>query len=148
MVAMLLAVGCAGSGNEVPSAPPQTTATTDSARTFCAVALVAPEAFTVTLHADDVRGIDCIPPAGGEVFSLGFAHADWWLQLDIARATLVVGAPHAFDGQAALLGIDCWDWDGAVTVDEDDAAGWSIAFDATCRADDGKSIVGRFSGER
>jgi hypothetical protein len=143
----MLAVGCADSGSAVPSDAPPMAAMADSVSTFCAVALTEPEAFTVTLDADDVRGIDCIPPAGGEVFSLGFAHAGWWLQLDIARATLSPGTPHPFDSQAALLALDCWDWDGAVTVDEDDAAGWSLTFDAHCRKDATKSIVGVFSGE-
>jgi len=26
-------------------------------------------------------------------------------------------------GRRALLALDCWEWDGSVTVDEDDAAG-------------------------
>ncbi|HEY2747708.1 MAG TPA: hypothetical protein VGL86_23965 [Polyangia bacterium] len=146
-LAACVALGCSGGGNALPPAP-ATDVVTDSVRTFCNVALRAPEAFAVTLHADDVRGIDCVPPAGGEVFSLGFAHAGWWLQLDVARSSLVVGAAHAFDGQAALLALDCWSWDGAVTVDEDDAAHWSLTIDAQCRDDVDKVIDGTFDGER
>lgn len=142
-----MAVGCAGGGNAVPPAEATPTVETASVRTFCAVALDAPEGFAATLHADDVRGIDCVPPGRGEVFSLGFAHAGWWLQLDVARASLTVGAPHAFDGQAALLALDCWDWEGAVTVETDDDSGWAVALDARCTNDASKAIVGRFVGE-
>ena len=110
--------------------------------------MTAPEAWDATLVADDVAGVDCVPPAGGEVFSLGFSHAGWWLQLDVARSSLAVGAPHAFDGQAALLALDCWEWDGAVTVDADDAARWAVRIDARCRDDARKSVVARFSGDR
>jgi len=122
--------------------------TTDSLRTFCAVALTAPEAFAVHLGANDVRGIDCVPPEGGEVFSLGFAHGDWWLQLDAARSSLIVGEAHAFDGQASLLAMDCWEWDGSFTVDEDDSTGWALRVDARCRSDASVAIAGRFDGQR
>jgi hypothetical protein len=147
LLAACVAIGCAGQGNAVPPAEATTTVETARLRTFCAVSLAAPEAFATTLHADDVRGVDCVPPERGERFSLGFAHAGWWLQLDVARASLAVGAPHAFDGQATLLALDCWDWNGAVTVEADDDAGWTVAFDARCNNDASKAIVGRFEGE-
>ena len=147
LVAATVALGCAGGGSAVPPAP-ATTVTAASTRTFCDVALAAPEAFALTLHADDVPGVDCVPPAGGDVFSLGFEHAGWWLQLDVARSSLVVGQAHPFDGQASLLALDCWDWDGDVTVDADDANAWSLALDARCRSDATKTIVGRFDGDR
>jgi len=147
LLAAWVAIGCAGQGSAAPPAEATTTVETERTATFCAVALEAPEAFATTLHADDVRGVDCVPPERGERFSLGFAHAGWWLQLDVARASLAVGAPHAFDAQAALLALDCWDWDGAVTVEADDDTGWAVVFDARCAKDRSKAIVGRFEGE-
>jgi hypothetical protein len=140
----LTAVACAGPGTRVPQT--QTTAepaSAASAAPFCAIELRAPETWQATLEADDVAGVDCIPPAGGEVFSLGFAHAGWWLQLDIARTSLTVGAPHTLDGQAKLLALDCWQWDGAVTVDADDRDHWALRIDAQCRDDDGAPIAGK-----
>jgi len=115
---------------------------------FCTIDLAAPEVWRATLAADDVTGVDCVPPEGGEVFSLGFSHAGWWLQLDVARRSLAVGTAHAFDGQAALLALDCWEWDGAVTVDADDAARWAVRIDARCRDDGRKAVAGTFSGDR
>jgi hypothetical protein len=145
-LAVLMAVGCAGSSTPVPQEE-RAPATAASLRLFCAISLEAPERWQATLAANDVRGVDCIPPDGGEVFAFGFAHDGWWLQLDVARPTLVVGAPHPFDGQAALLALDCWEWDGSVTVDEDDAAGWALRLDARCGDDAQKAIVGSFRGE-
>jgi hypothetical protein len=144
----LMAVGCAGGGSALPPTEETTGVTSESLPTFCAATLSAPEVIDVRLGANDVRGIDCIPPAGGQVFSLGFAHAGWWMQLDIARPSLVVGEAHAFDGQAALLAVDCWEWDGGVTVDEDDGVGWALRVDAHCRGDASLAVVGRFGGER
>jgi len=145
-VAAMVAVGCAGKESPVP--PPETRAeATASVSPFCTILLTAPEAWGSTLTANDVPGVDCIPPQGGDVFSLGFSHAGWWLQLDVARSSRVVGAAHAFDGQAALLALDCWEWDGSVTVDEDDADGWALRIDARCRDEARKSVVGAFSGQ-
>ncbi len=140
-------LGCAGRGTPLPRqerAPDVVTAAT----TFCAVELTAPERWQIVLAANDVSGVDCIPPDGAEKFSFGFAHAGWWLQVDIARPTLVVGRAHAFDGQAALLAFGCFEWDGAVTVAEDDAAGWALELDATCRDHAHERIAGAFHGER
>ena len=146
-LALLWAAACAPSGTPVPQ---PTTAAPDATRVvvFCSIALQAPEAWQATLYADDVRGVDCVPPDRGDVFSLGFSHAGWWLQLDVPRRALTVGTPHAFDGDAALLALDCWDWDGSVTVDADDDARWAVRLDARCRADAGKALVGSFSGAR
>lgn len=143
---MLAAIGCAQSGTRVP--PTQDRNKSSDVTTFCTIEVEAPEAWSQTLAADDVPGVDCVPPAGGEVFSLGFSHAGWWLQLDIARRTLLVGAPHRFDGQAALLALDCWEWDGSVTVDADDRARWAVRIDARCRDDRAKAVIARFSGDR
>jgi hypothetical protein len=122
--------------------------TTSSVEPYCAIDLRAPELWQATLAADDVPGVDCIPPAGGELFSLGFAHAGWWLQLDVARRSLTVGQPHALEDQAALLALDCWEWDGSVTVDADDVQRWALRIEVRCRADAGKEIAGSFSGSR
>ncbi len=143
---LVAVIGCARAGTAFP--PDAGPVAASSAANFCTIDLAAPEVWQTTLAADDVRGVDCVPPAGGEVFSLGVAHAGWWLQLDVARATLAVGRAHAFDGQAALLALDCWEWDGSVTVDADDAARWAVRIDARCRDDDGKRIVADFSGDR
>src|SRR5512144_354758 len=136
-MAMIAVVGCAQSGTSVP--PMQNERATTKVTTFCTIELIAPEAYRATLSANDVRGVDCVPPAGGEVFSLGFAHAGWWMQLDLARRSLVLGAAHRFDGQAALLALDCWEWDGSVTVDADDDARWAVRVDARCRDDRSKA---------
>ena len=141
-----MAVGCAGREKAIPR-PEPSAETAETVSPFCTILLTAPESWQATLSANDVSGIDCIPPQGGDVFSLGFSHAGWWLQLDIARPSVVAGAAHAFDGQAALLALDCWEWDGTVTVDEDDADGWAVRIDARCRADAKKSVVGAFAGE-
>lgn len=141
------AIGCSGRDTSLPSSAPSPERVGET-RTFCAVALSAPERFDIVRAADDVSGVDCIPPDGADTFSLGFSHAGWWLQLDIARPTLVVGEPHPFDGQAALLALDCWEWDGAVLVEEDDRAGWAARLDVTCRDDAARRIAGRFRGER
>jgi hypothetical protein len=146
-MAVLMALGCAPSSTRVPPMEPAPVAAA-AVTPFCTIDLVAPEVWQVTLTANDVPGIDCIPPEGGEVFSLGFAHAGWWLQLDVARRSLAVGATHAFDGQAALLALDCWEWDGHVTVDADEDARWAVRLDARCRDDEGKAVVGSFSGDR
>ena len=147
-LAASLALGCTAAGTRVPSAEPQPTAAAASVSPFCAIDLAAPESWHAVLTADDVAGVDCVPPdAGGDRFSLGFSHAGWWLQLDIGRASLTIGAPHAFDGQAALLALDCWDWDGTATVDADDRARWAVRLDAHCRNDATKSVVATFSGE-
>src|SRR4051812_27020771 len=143
--ALLVAVGCAQESKPVPSqdtAPKEAT----SLSPFCAISLDAPERWQATLTANDVPGVDCVPPQGGDVFSLGFAHDGWWLQLDVARSSLAVATAHAFDGQAALLALDCWEWDGSVTVDEDDADGWALRIDARCRDDARRAVVGSFSG--
>jgi hypothetical protein len=141
-----MAVGCADAGKRVPPSE-NAPATAETVAPFCSVALEAPESWQTTLFANDMHGIDCVPPQGGEVFSLGFSHRAWWMQLDIARRSLTVGKAHAFDDQAALLALDCWEWDGDVTVDEDDAAGWAVRIDARCRDDAQKAVVGAFSGE-
>ena len=146
LAAVMTAIGCAGEGNRVPPSETEP-ATAERVSPFCAVALTAPESWQTTLFANDVRGVDCVPPQGGEVFSLGFSHDGWWMQLDVARHSRVVGERHAFDGQAALLALDCWEWDGDVTVDQDDGAGWALRIDARCRADAAKAVVGAFSGE-
>src|SRR5262249_29841860 len=119
----------------------------EPAKTFCAVQLSAPERWDTVLSANDVSGVDCVPPDGGEKFSLGFSHAGWWMQLDVARPPIVVGAAHAFDGQAALLALNCWEWDGAVTVEKADRQGWALRVDAICRDDAGKRVDGAFAGE-
>lgn len=147
-----MAFGCTDAGTRVPPAAPVEEAAASIAP-LCVIELRAPEAWQASLQADDVPGVDCIPPEGGEVFSLGFAHAGWWLQLDVARRSLTVGEPHAFDGQAKLLALDCWQWNGSVTVDADDAHGWALRLDAQCRDDDGapvagKRVAGSFSGRR
>jgi hypothetical protein len=148
LLAASMAIGCSAPGTRVPPSERSPAVAPTSVAIFCTIDLAAPESWGTTLTADDVRGVDCVPPAGGETFSLGFAHAGWWLQLDIARGSLTVGAPHAFDGQAALLALDCWDWDGSVTVDGDDGDGWAVRLDARCRDDAGKRVVGSFSGDR
>jgi len=151
LIAAVLAVGCAGGGTAVPSAGDATVRAPERAeapRVFCAAELTAPEPLQIVLTANDVKGVDCVPPDGAEKFSLGFAHDGWWLQLDIARPTIVMGRAHPFDGQAALLALDCWEWSGAVTVDEDDAAGWALALDVTCVGDTHKRIAGSFRGAR
>ena len=146
VAALVMAVGCAGEGNRVPPSE-RAPATAATVSPFCVVALTAPEAWQTTLFANDVHGVDCVPPQGGDVFSLGFSHDGWWMQLDVARRSLVVGERHDLEHQAALLALDCWEWDGSVTVDEDDAAGWALRIDARCRADARKAVVGAFSGE-
>ncbi|HEX8953082.1 MAG TPA: hypothetical protein VF945_14605 [Polyangia bacterium] len=145
-LALLALLGCSRSGTHVPleRAPVAAASVTN----FCTIDLVAPEVWHATLHADDVAGVDCVPPAGGEVFSLGVAHAGWWLQLDVARRSIALGAHHPFDGQAALLALDCWEWNGGVTVDADDEARWAVRLDARCRDDETKAVVGSISGAR
>ena len=142
---MVAALGCAQQDTRVPRT--QDRNSIEEPANFCTIDIQAPEAWSAVLSANDVRGVDCVPPDRGEVFSLGFSHAGWWLQLDIARPTVVVGRAHAFDGQAALLALDCWEWDGAVTVEADDDAGWAVRIDARCRDDAHKAVVAAFSGE-
>jgi hypothetical protein len=110
--------------------------------------LRAPEQYEVSLAANSVHGVDCVPPAGGERFSFGFAHRDWWLQLDVARSSLVAGVPHPLDEQASLLALDCWEWDGSLIVDADDESGWALRLDARCRSDATVAVDGHFEGER
>jgi hypothetical protein len=145
-LAVLALTGCAQSGTRVPLTQDRNIASETA--NFCTIAVAAPERLQLALEADDVQGVDCVPPQGGEVFSLGFSHAGWWLQLDVARSSLVVGVPHAFDGQAALLALDCWEWDGSVTVDADARDQWALHLDARCRDDADKAIVASFNGER
>jgi hypothetical protein len=145
----LCAVGCSTGSVDVPSGP-RGLDTATPVLPFCIYDVTAPDRTSGSLsYAARPRHTDCVPPEGGEVFSLGFATDGWWMQLDAVRAAFTVGHPVRFEetNQAALLALDCWNWTGEFIVmkDETHSHSWSVFIDATCAGDPSKRVIGQWS---
>ena len=121
---------------------------------FCVWSVAAPDSIEGTeSYATAGRGVDCVTPGGGEVFSVGFATRGWWFQLDALRSAITVGDPQPLDRAAASLllvtgdGRSCWDWTGDIAVLADRGAGesWSVFVDATCADASGLRLAGQWS---
>lgn len=152
-VAALLLVVVAGCVGSTTDAVVERAAQTDPAP-FCTFSAARPAAIDGAVsYSKRPAGVDCVPPGGGEVFSLGFASADWWFQLDAPRAAFAVGEPQPITyGAASLLlvldsGASCWNWTGDFTV-MSDLPGWDVYIDATCADDPSLHVVGHWNGTR
>ena len=140
-LALLLVGACAR-----PIAVAERAASDDVQTPLCAFDVEAPEALVGAItHAG--TGIDCVPPDGGELFEIGFAHDDWRVVITLPRSTHRIGDTISLDGtQATMLlqtaRVACVEWSGAVTW-QSDLPSWSASVDATC-SDGSARVVGRW----
>jgi hypothetical protein len=88
LLAFLLVCGCTG-----PAQPTSSSYSFKEVPQHCAYALQAPVVLTGSDPTYYVPGTDCIPPEGGDVFTLGFGWPGGVLQL---------GAPRPVAGAVSL----------------------------------------------
>jgi hypothetical protein len=144
---LVAAIGCAPQAQELAyqAAPDETRAP------FCTFDVSAPEELHGALVANDVAHLDCVPPAGGDMFRLGFAHADWRMTLTIPRGLNEAGETAIpLDGGTVALFVQgangwCRDWAGDVTFTRD-LPSWMVTIDARCRDAAVDPVIASFSG--
>ncbi|MFI5229216.1 MAG: hypothetical protein ACHQWU_09115 [Gemmatimonadales bacterium] len=119
-------------------------------RPFCAFDMAQPEPLAGALAGYFGPGIDCVPPEGGDAFTLGFGlHSDVYV-LTVERTAIRLGDSMPFVGAAHLFATvgdapACVDWRGEVVIDGDLPA-WSVYIDATCSDAPNIRLQGQFWG--
>lgn len=148
-IAALFLVGVVGCTGAAPNIADVKTARNDPVP-FCTYSAAWPATTDGAIsYTKRPAGVDCVPPEGGEVFSLGFASASWWFQLDAPRTVFVIGEPQpiAYGTSSLLLvqhdGTSCWNWTGDFTV-MSDLPSWDVYIDATCIDDPSIRVAGHW----
>lgn len=122
----------AGCSPEVASAPRGASEAKEQA-ILCAYRLDEPQLSGVLPNHDN-DGVDCVPPEGGDLFTLGFGWRDGLIQLTESRAS---GEWRIYARTKAGW---CVDWLGEVAIE--DLPAWSASFDVRC-SDDSLRFAGR-----
>jgi hypothetical protein len=113
--------------------------------TTCAYAFEKPVVLSGSLPTYATPDTDCVPPEGGDAFTVGFGWPDGVLHLEALRP--VAGAVPLRELGLYVRTVDDWcvDWVGeAVIVDLPE---WSVSIDGTC-ADGGLRLVGRIGAQQ
>jgi hypothetical protein len=128
-----------------PTAPTSSRYGFDEVPQRCVFALQAPEALSGSDPTYYVEGTDCVPPEGGDAFTVGFGWPGGVLHLEAPRPVAGVvqlrelGLYMRVDGQGW-----CVDWDGQAVIA--DLPAWSVAIDGTC-VDEELRVVGRIGAQ-
>jgi hypothetical protein len=92
---------------------------------------------------DGAAGFDCVPPEGGEAFTVGFAWPGGLLRLVAPRPVAGVVLLHDVGLYVRTETGWCTDWDGTAVIEELPA--WAVAIDGTC-VGGGVRVEGQISG--
>jgi hypothetical protein len=135
-LALMLLAGCtiapAGVAREGFTVTPQT----------CIYDLTSPVRLAGSLPTYFTPGVDCVPPEGGELFTVGFGWPGGVLRLAAPRPVGVV----PLESVGLYLRTEegwCADWRGDAVLE--DSPSWSLIVDGMC-ADGGLRLAGKIAG--
>jgi hypothetical protein len=133
LLLMTLIAGCAPE----PSTSPRI-ASQETPMILCAYALDEPPlSGALPNHLND--GVDCVPPEGGDLFTLGFGWRGGLIQVAASRPA------SEWRIYARTQNGWCVDWEGEVTIE--DLPDWSVTLNVRC-ADGSLQLAGRIDSGR
>jgi hypothetical protein len=132
-------IGCS------PATPPEAARQGfDVVPQLCTYALQEPVQLAGSLPSyDGATGFDCVPPEGGETFTVGFAWPGGLLRLAAERPVAGVVQLHDVGLYVRTETAWCIDWEGVVVIEELPA--WAVLIDGTC-VEGGVRVIGKING--